>query len=424
MNQPRVRTAPSDRVLLACALALVMAVSGCAEPPSDFVTVRDSAGVTIVENHAAGLESVSSWSVSGEPRIEIGGGAEPEIPLYRVTAVTPLESGRVAIGMTTPPQVVVVEADGGLSATLGQPGEGPGEFLTVGSVVALHADSVMVWDPDRRRFAVFQEDGTLVREVDLGAVAPMSARASANTQTASGFTHLLPLADGTLAVVAEAALGPESEGMIVRHELPAFRIDPVGEVLASYGTFPGLASSPGMAAPFGARTHPAGGSHLVVGTSESPEYRMYGNSGDLTQIVRWPDSDRTIAGPFLERWLEMVEADPNLGGFIEAAPRPERYPAYDDIVTTDRDEVLVGAYPGPLGLMPLRRADQVPEAFKGKLRVPAREWLVFTSDGTVNATFTTPEGFEPYALRGDDLWGVYTDELDVESVRAYTLTRS
>jgi hypothetical protein len=35
----------------------------------------------------------------------------------------------------------------------------------------------------------------------------------------------------------------------------------------------------------------------------------------------------------------------------------------------------------------------------------------------------TPEGFQPHAVREGVLWGVFQDELDIESVRAYALVK-
>jgi hypothetical protein len=48
-----------------------------------------------------------------------------------------------------------------------------------------------------------------------------------------------------------------------------------------------------------------------------------------------------------------------------------------------------------------------------------RRWLVFDGDGILAAGVDTREGFEPHAVREDRVWGVFKDELDVESVRAY-----
>ncbi len=108
---------------------------------------------------------------------------------------------------------------------------------------------------------------------------------------------------------------------------------------------------------------------------------------------------------------------------MEALPHPERFPAYEGLVATAAGELLVGDYAGPLGVLPLRRADHGPEALRPRLRVPARRWLVFDAGGVLTATLRTPEGFEPYAVRDGRVWGVYSDESDVESVRAYGLGR-
>ena len=55
--------------------------------------------------------------------------------------------------------------------------------------------------------------------------------------------------------------------------------------------------------------------------------------------------------------------------------------------------------------------------------MPERQWLVFGPEGELRATLRTPTGFRPHLVRGDTLLGVYTDELGVESVRAYRMER-
>lgn len=291
-------------------------------------------------------------------------------------------------------------------------------------MVPFAGDSVAVWDPDRRRISVFTSDGTFAREVDLGGVAPPSARGAPNTSVAAGFIHLLPSTSGSLYLFAEGVFGSDEPG-VSRVEMPAYRISADGEQLARFGPFPGVAlfGGSGFPIPFSARTHAttvSGG--LVVGTADATQFRVFTPDGSLDRIVRWPDHDRAVGGPFLSRWSDMVEgAPPRIGGLVESLPRPDRFPAYEGLLSTDAGEILVGDYPGPLGLVPMRRADHGPEAFRPERRMPARRWLVFDSDGAVVATVSTPEGFEPYGVREGLMWGLYTDEVDVESVRAYEI---
>lgn len=119
----------------------------------------------------------------------------------------------------------------------------------------------------------------------------------------------------------------------------------------------------------------------------------------------------------------MVDASEDFKAVAESVPLPERFPAYEGLVVTDEDEILVGDYAGPLGVWPTHPSDEVPGPFRPVIPMPARLWLVFDSTGALTASVGTPEGFEPHAVRDGLMWGVRIDELDVESVRAYGIER-
>jgi hypothetical protein len=144
---------------------LLLSAAGCFATDRPVTTsLADSAGIAVVTNLVAGDEATQSHRLSTRPVFEAGAGVDPDPPLYRVTAVAPLGDMRVAVGTASPPQVLVLESDGTVAATAGHHGEGPGEFSYVGSVVALGADSLAVWDPYRRRISVFTTGGIFARE--------------------------------------------------------------------------------------------------------------------------------------------------------------------------------------------------------------------------------------------------------------------
>jgi len=407
------------------AAGTVLVIGGCGETPRPPSAVTDSLGVAIVRNEPASVAAAPVWTLSEKPVTEIGGGADPAVPLTRVTAVAPLGEGQVAIGAEAPAQVLVLNQDGSLLGTLGRQGDGPGEFWGVGSVVPLSGDSVAVWDPDRRRISVFDFGGGFHREMDLSEIAPPSARAAPSTEWVSGFTHLLAFDSESFVLYGEGMISPQPDPGVIRPELSALRISVTGEQLSNFGLFPGMTISVGGPAgplpiPFGARLYATTtGQHFVAGTAQASEFRVYDRGGALVRIVRWPETDRTITGPFLARWREMVDSQPQIQGLLESVPRADRFPAYEGLVSTDRGEVLVGSYPGPLGIWPMRRADHGPEALDPQIRMPARKWMLFGPDGILRGLIETPRGFEPYSVRDGLVWGVYVDEMDVESVRAY-----
>jgi hypothetical protein len=410
------------------AATLVIAATagtGCGRtgsPPA--VSVTDSAGVVIVTNSPGAVNAAAAWSLSGEPAVEVGGGADPAVPLHQVTAVAPLGGGGVAVATASPARALIFGADGRLRATVGREGGGPGEFQRVASVVPFRADSVAAWDPNRRRISIFTRAGAFVREVDLSDVAPIGIMAAANTRTPAAWTHLKRGLGGGFVLFSVGAFGP-GEG-VRRPEAPSYRLTAEGEVVAELGSFPGFQSynseQTGVTVyPFGADTYGAmSGDELVVGTAEEPELRYYGPDGALRRIVRWPDHDRAVEGPLVEQW------DSSLAGWLEEMPtrratmmremfdripRPDRFPAYDGVIPGRAGSLWVGDYAGILTIVatPVDR------------RVPARRWLVFDSAGLLTATVETPAGFQPRAAAGDRVWGVHRDELDVESVRGYEI---
>ena len=409
-------------------LVITIATGGCRhEAGRATSSVVDSAGIEIATNPPGSVDGAEEWSLSATPAVSIGSGDDPEVTLFRVTSVTPLADGRVAVGSSSPAEVRLFDEGGRPLGSVGGPGSGPGEFSTVQSVVEFGGDSLAVWDPNRRRISVFDRDGAFQREVALVAqVMPSLETAGGSTQT-SGWTYLLPATAGSVDVFAVGFFGPGT-GMH-RAEAMSYRFDMEGREVARFGPFPGAESFLGeqvgfLPLPFGKRTYGATvAGALVVGTAEEPEVRVYSAGGALERISRWPDHERTVTGPLVaqwEAWLgEQLSAMPeaqrrDMRAAFDALPHPAQFPAYADIVAADSSEFWVGEYAGQLGLLGL--PSEVPPP-------PARRWLVFDIRGLLVGKVETPAGFDPHVVRRNRVWGVHKDEYLVESVRAYELTR-
>jgi hypothetical protein len=142
--------------------------------------------------------------------------------------------------------------------------------------------------------------------------------------------------------------------------------------------------------------------HVVVGTQDQPELRVYGRDGALTRIVRaggavQPATDETMA-PFIER--SVAEAQPerqaDLRKSMEAAPRPEFMPALGGFVI-DRDSRIWVSDPDVGATGPT-------------------DWTVFDAEGRRVARIRMPEGYRLLDAGTDWIVGVERDELDVERV--------
>lgn len=153
------------------ALLLAVGVSACAdgEPPTSASwsgEIRDSAGVTIVENPAVGtgwdegFRIRELWVVGGPD--DIGG---PELG-FVVDAT--IDADTVLILDALQQRVSVHGPDGAFVRAVGGPGEGPGELSRFASSVLLVGDTVMVGDWGRGRMHRFLRDGTFLDASLLG----------------------------------------------------------------------------------------------------------------------------------------------------------------------------------------------------------------------------------------------------------------
>ena len=191
--------------------------------------------------------------------------------------------------------------------------------------------------------------------------------------------------------------------------------------LGSYGDFPGtevFVDDASMGSPFfSSNTHvTTSGTNLVVGTAEETEVRIFGQDGGLSTIVRWPDRDRSITQERVDEVIEAMAASipedqrAQARSALSQLPWNRRAPAYQDILASDVGELWVGDYPDP-----------TPSYLE--LPPPARQWLVFGASGDLSATVETPEGFRPLALTQEAVFGVFLDDLGVETIKKYRVVK-
>lgn len=408
---------PGRTPALALASVLLVSAASCGgSNPSATVSVRDSAGVTIVTNSPAQMSAVARWRVGSLPSLKIASPSNGPYTLFQVGDVVPLSGRRIAVANAGTSRVLLFGADGKLQVAFGKRGEGPGEFRRIGSLAALPGDSIAVLDEASKRLSVFDDQGRLRHDAEV---------AGTIQQAHGALADIFRLDDGDLVLFTSASvtLDPTPHPTPFRGESGSVRITSEGTVLTRYGAFPGQAQFSHAAhfaagnAFFGARTDAVtDGDDLVVGTETLPELRVYGPSGSLKRVVRWPDHPRTVTRARLDSVLDILtagapEAQRAQGrSMLSEFPRANQEPPYRSLVTSDDGDVWVGDYDLRLGL-PGGGA-------------PARHWLVFARDGRLTATISTPVGFEPRFVRDLRVVGVYEDSLGVESIRAYPIQKN
>ena len=142
---------PGTLLLSACAAVTSGACGTSAASSGDDYSVRDSAGVTIVE---AGRPT-GMWRLSAEPEVRIGmvDGEQPYL-FDDVSFAGRLEDGGVVVANGGDVEIRYFGSDGRHRATLGRVGQGPGEFIAFGNVTMGPGDTLWIRDSRNPRITV------------------------------------------------------------------------------------------------------------------------------------------------------------------------------------------------------------------------------------------------------------------------------
>lgn len=380
--------------------------------PGPQATIRDSAGVAIIENRGSVRADVPAWRTSAEPLVTIGSLDGPEgEQLFRVRGAFRLQDGRIAVGNAGTNEVRIYRADGNHLRTLGGEGEGPGEFSFV-RLAGTWGDSLVVLDRRLRRVSVLHPDEGFAR--------------SFTPQEAVG-QYLLggwALQGGTL-LIQDLFLGDENESMVdgyQRSPVPLTLCDREGSLVADLGELPGAdqflstqRTDHGIATvllsvPFGRSPQIAvSGDRIFFGSQDSYELGVYAPDGDLRRLIRLDRSQIPLSEADLAAFIEsdVADRDPSVGPErrrqLEEMPRMEFLPPHGAIHADAQGYFFVEEYRLP--------GDDIPVL------------NVFDPEGRLTGRLTLPAGLQILEIGEDYVLGLVQDEMGVEYLSLYELYR-
>ena len=142
-------------------------LSGCgAASAGTRAAVRDSAGVTIVENFGNLRPDVSGWAVAPQPILSIGTlEGEWTDQLYGAREAVRLPDGRIAIANAGTEEIRIYGPDGSVLNVVGGDGEGPGEFQGLSLVGTLPGDTLVAVGRRDHRISLVHPDDGFIRSV-------------------------------------------------------------------------------------------------------------------------------------------------------------------------------------------------------------------------------------------------------------------
>ncbi len=420
----------TNRILIGTLAVLTAACGSGDAPGTGEASVRDSAGIQIVENIGPEFAEGEGWSLAAEPMVEIGGdAANPVYELGQVTGAVRLRDGALAVANAATNEIRFFNPDGTHRSTTGRTGAGPGEFQVIVGMWRSRADSLVVLDMAIQRLTVLASDGQYSHSFSLGgmggAMMP-GADGSISMAIPAGM-----LDDGSLIGMANTfRINDQREGSF-RDPLPLVRYGPDGAIRDTVAIVPGYEMEM-MELSFGGQSFStptpvslgkqtitvARGGHLYVATNEAWEVEVRDPDGTLRQLIRLqaparPLNSAMIAAHRVEQ-LDLVNAQPGM----TAAPQEIR-----DQVT---ERVNTARYPESLPYVALMLVDDEGFLWVQEVGVPGdlrQRWGVFNRDGRLVTWLRMPARFRPTSVGTDAVVGIWQDDDDVEHVRVYELTR-
>ena len=394
-------------------LVVLVMMQACATESSDApgITVRDSAGVRVVENTVS-PDDVPVYADLGEADLTIGVmEGDPVYSFANLLDVRTLPDGELIVVEAQSQELRVFDSGGRFVRTIGRQGEGPGEFGRLAKLADVEADTVWTWDSRLSRLTWFRTDGDLLgdRRLMIGDFL---------------VAELTRLADGThLAALVNFAAANDAERFYVAPE-PLMLLDADGEPVDSLRNVGGLdmmvtrsRSDNGRTmvmitpVPLGRGTSYATSADRVY-TGWNGEYRIVARtlSGTPSMVILalglQPPLDAAEVAALRERRMESCPTETceqNVRTLFDDFERPERRPAFSAFEVDADDNLWVAEY--------------VPTD------EPATGWHVFSPEGELLGHVTVPSRLTVHEIGSDYILGVQENELDVPFVRRFPLTR-
>jgi hypothetical protein len=354
--------------------------------------------------------SVPTWTLSASPSVSIGReDGDPRYQLFRVMDAELLDDGRIVVANAGNNSLSVYDARGTYVRSIGRKGEGPGEFevpMWVGSVAG---DTVLVWDRRLKRISIFGPSGDLARVTTL-----------------EGADGAFPEAVGLLgdrSFVTNAGVdvfGMASRRGVVRDSITLQRFGPDGKLTGVVGTFPGDESYINErdrgytwdALPFGRQTFTvAGRNGVYVADGETGRVTLYGLDGQRIQswnspLEGWNVSPQDIENFKQERLAQIVveERRRETQAMLDGAPFPKVSPVIGALKVDLEGNVWVQSFPRP--------------------GAETARWVIMAPSGQPVGQIEIPTRAEVFKVGRDYVLGRWRDEMDVEQIRLYGVSKS
>jgi len=409
--------------------AAIVALVACrsADPPRVPPVVRDSAGVSIVENVVPEWSERTRWRLAETPELNMGGSERDTTQHFvRLRGLHQMRSGSIVVVDDGDPSVHFYDRKGTLINAVGRRGNGPGELpdRVFGRTFSCATDSVFV-QVRPREMAIFVAPGSYMRTIRLA------------TPTGSEVGPVGCLGDRIVGASMFSLL-PKTDG-IYRDSVRLSLHSTSGEYIGEIDTLPVhdatyRMQSEGMGyhpTPFGGTlVRVIGRNTIVTGFGGTFEIETRDERGTLRSIARVAGRERPITAADRYRYVEFIvsRGPAELAATSRAFLKNEfdmpgamtTLPAFAQLRIDGLGNIWAREYDFLDAIVFMNR--QTPMG-PPRLRDEPSRWTILSPDGRLLGDLVAPPRFQIHEIGDDWVLGVWRDDLDVEHVQRYGLVK-
>ena len=401
--------------IFGCLLAGTLAACGPADGPGIQTQFTDSAGVTIAESAGLPEQGAGGWVLGQTPTLSIGTlDGDSLYQFFGVTGAVKLSDGRIAMTDNGTHQLRIFAPDGTFLSRFGREGEGPGEFRNIQVMGTVGSDTLVILDGRQRRTSRFHPEEGFLGQIVL----PEEAGVAMHSNGMFGDGSIV---FGGLINWNRGDATPNSG--YERLTNPFYSVSLDGGGIQHFGEFPGTEVVWMTGHLDGRETLSAGfvtfglspiararGDRLVLGTRDRYEVNVFDASAALTRIIRVQTPPVAVTEAHLNGYLEEMLArlpSPDLAPQVRAGFRDAHHadfmPAFETLLLDSDGKLWVEDHNLPGDIL--------------------RSWTVFDEEGVPLTRLSLPNTNRVMDIGEDFVLALYRDEMDVEYIRSYPLTR-
>ena len=372
-----------------------------------------SLAVLLLVGSEAGAQA--TWQLARAPEVSIGvAEGAPENMLHRVAGGFRFGNGRIVVANGGTQEIRVYDARGRFASSSGRRGEGPGEFTQLSRAFA-YGDSILAYDFRLQRISILAPEGKFARSFNMPRLRDGYSAQPVGT-----------LSDGTIVVQAtrQFMMGDSPHG-VNRESAVLYRVSRAGQALDSIAAVPGweryvrtvnLNGRVGFtvhALPF-ARTPVVAvrGDRVYVGASDRFEIDVYTPEGKRERRISYNQPNRRVTRADVDRF--------RTARIASAAAQSDLYRQRTEEALTEMQ--LPDAMPAYSGVHADSDGNVWVQDYRAEGETHTR-WTVFDRSGRAIGRVTGPDNFTLLDVGPDWILGLSRDELEVERIGLYRLTR-